>query len=72
MQDVIPAFRRSVQIALVLLRELKLGPESAWHVWLQSLPQHFHTLMHWTHAELEQLQINSTAAEQDLLQRVRA
>ncbi len=58
---------RSIQIALVLLRELKMGPELLWRVWIQSLPQHFNTLMHWSPEELAQLQLNSSRTEQDFL-----
>ena len=61
---------RSVQIALLLLKELKLGPESAWHIWIQSLPQRFHTLLHWRQEELEDLQMNSTSAERAFILRV--
>ncbi|KAL0043703.1 hypothetical protein WJX82_004753 [Trebouxia sp. C0006] len=61
----------SVQIALVLVREMKRGSESPWHVWIQSLPRRFNTLMHWNQQELDQLHMNSTTAEQDLLTRVR-
>ncbi len=60
-----------MHLALVLLRELKLGPASAWHVWIQSLPQHFNTLVHWTPGELDQLQMNSTSAERDYIHGVR-
>ena len=62
---------RSVQIALVLVREMKRGSESPWHVWTQSLPHRFNTLMHWNQQELDRLHMNSTTAEQDLLTRVR-
>ena len=54
----------------MLLCEVKYGAESPWHVWIRSLPQHFDTLMHWSQQELDQLQMNSTPAEQEYLTRV--
>ena len=61
---------RGVQIALLLVKELKLESQSALHAWIQSLPQHFSTLMHWSQDELEELQMNSTSAECAFLGRV--
>ena len=58
---------KSVQIALLLLTELKLGFQSALHAWIQSLPQQFSTLMHWNRHELEELQMNSTSIERAFL-----
>ena len=64
------SFCRSIQIALMLLREVKHGTQSSWHVWIHSLPQHFDTLMHWSQQELDQLQMSSTPAEQEYLTQV--
>jgi len=50
---------------------MKRGGESPWHVWIQSLPRRFNTLMHWNQQELDQLHMNSTTAEQDFLIQVR-
>lgn len=72
MPDLVPeqtwrALDGSVQIALVLLREKKRGSLSPWHVWIQSLPKTFSALMHWSTAELQRLQTNTTAIEQEVL-----
>ncbi|DBA82091.1 TPA: Ribosomal lysine N-methyltransferase 4, variant 3 [Trebouxia sp. C0004] len=76
MPDLVPeklwkSLDASIQIALVLIRETKRGSESPWHVWIQSLPRRFTTLMHWNQQQLDQLHMNSTTAEQDFLTRVR-
>lgn len=61
---------RSIQIALKVLRELKRGPESPWHAYLQALPTQFDTLIHWTPQELSSLQMNCTADESAFIDQV--
>lgn len=55
---------RDVQLGLRLLQEVKAGPQSKWHTWIQTLPKSFDTLIFWGDAELEDLQTGTMPAEQ--------
>ena len=56
-----------MQLAALLLYEAKLGLHSNWYPWIQALPTQFDTLVHWTDAQLAELQLGSTATELDFL-----
>ena len=66
----VPCVCRHVKLGLLLLKEVKRGPESPWHLWVDSLPQQIDTLIHWSDAELKQLQMDTTATERELLTHV--
>ena len=61
---------RNRQLGLIFLKEVKRGTESRFHGWIESLPKEVPTLIHWTDKELQQLQLDSTTAEKDLLAEV--
>lgn len=58
---------RDIQLAALLLYHAKLGLHSEWYPWIQALPTHFNTLLHWTDAQLAELQLGTTAIELDFI-----
>ena len=58
---------RDVQLAALLLYHAKLSSHSEWNPWIQALPTQFNTLLHWSEAQLAELQLGSTATELDFL-----
>ncbi len=62
---------RNFQLALLFLAESKKGRDSSWHPYLQTLPQHVDSLVHWSDTELHELQYGATEPEQQFLQEVR-
>ena len=62
---------RHLQLALLLLTELKQGTKSKWHPYIAALPTSVHTLLHWTEEELKDLQYSTSEHEQHFLQEVR-
>ena len=61
---------RHLQLALLLLSEVKKGTASEWRPYIAALPTSFNTLAHWSEEELEGLQYSTTEQEQHLLQQV--
>ena len=62
--------RRNFQLALFLLAESKKGRDSAWYTYIQTLPQHVDSLVHWSDTELHELQYGATKPEQQFLHEV--
>lgn len=58
---------RHLQLALLLLTELKQGTRSKWHPYIAALPTSVHTLLHWTEEELKDLQYSTSEHEQRFL-----
>ena len=54
---------RDVQLAALLLWHAKQGPQSDWYPYIQALPPKFDTLIHWTSAQLDELQLGTTITE---------
>lgn len=67
----VPSFRRSVKLGLMVLKEARKGTESFWHLWLEALPRQVQTLIHWSDAELQELQMDSTSLEKKYHSHVR-
>ena len=63
---------RYLQLALLLLTEVKKGTESPWHPYIQTLPNSVNTLLHWTDDDLRELQYTRPGHEQQFLQEVSA
>ena len=63
---------RYLQLALLLLTEVKKGTDSQWHPYIQHLPNSVHTLLHWTNEELRELQYTKPGHEQQFLLEVGA
>jgi hypothetical protein len=61
---------RNFQLALLFLAETKKGRDSAWYPYIQTLPQHVDSLVHWSDTELHELQYGATEPEQQFLQEV--
>ena len=61
---------RNFQLALLFLAESKKGRDSAWYPYIQTLPQHVDSLVHWSDTELHELQYGATEPEQQFLQEV--
>lgn len=67
-QDVWSSSVKSFQLALLFLAETKKGRDSAWYPYIQTLPQHVDSLVHWSDPELHELQYGATQPEQQFLQ----
>ena len=61
---------RYFQLALLFLSEVKKGSASIWYPYIQSLPRDFDTLVHWSNAELAELQYDSTKLEEQFIHEV--
>ncbi|DBA96971.1 TPA: hypothetical protein ACH3X1_001295 [Trebouxia sp. C0004] len=67
-EDVWSSSIKNFQLALLFLAESKKGRDSAWYPYIQTLPQHVDSLVHWSDTELHELQYGATEPEQQFLQ----
>ena len=68
---VLDTLGRHLQLALLLLTEVKKGTNSTWHPYIHSLPSSVNTLLHWTDAQLQELQYSRSGHEQQFLEEAR-
>ena len=61
-----------MKLGLALLQEARRGTESQWQLYVEALPKRVETLVHWSDAELQQLHMDSTAVEKELINHVRS
>lgn len=67
--DLVPAeawdaCSQHMQVALLLLQEVKQGPASKFDPWIQTLPTTFDSLQYWSKAEMDELQTGTMPGEQ--------
>ena len=55
---------RHMQLALLLLNEVKQSPASKFHPWIQTLPIIFDSLKYWSKAEMDELQTGTMPGEE--------
>ncbi|KAA6428995.1 MAG: hypothetical protein FRX49_01105 [Trebouxia sp. A1-2] len=67
-EDVWSSSIKNFQLALLFLAETKKDRDSAWYPYIQTLPQHVDSLVHWSDTELHELQYGATELEQQFLQ----
>ena len=65
MPDAVSTASPILRTALCLLRESALGERSSWAAYLETLPEEYDTLEHWTQEELEALRGTSVYDELD-------